>query len=653
MSSAQDGNIAFNLVRNKISRLITRWAKLKEGDPAAKSLSRDIAVAFTTALSQHGHAATSFTPMLLSCAAKIQDKSGPDGRLKGVPDWSSVSDDNPRIQGHPLFHKTVGYIYPASAQMPAAASTTAPAVAPSPCPPMPATSMPEVIPTLSQLSSPTPSPSPSPIIKHKLFVPGTKHKALTPSPQPKPELEVVDVPEPLPKKRKMAGHAREASRVPANGHKSVKAKSKEFVGDNADSNLQDKVIHICAEGMFFFHFHFNLISPLLNIADLTLQKTPKVGISAQQPAWSPSVESASLMSGDLHPVCLFAVQCERCIKDDTPCTMILAKKTGKIRKCCLNCDVKKTKCTRPSAEEQQALWAAIALKKAKASAAEKRVQNSTRAKTTPPQGKSRPWSTAPVSTQATRATSCVRPAAPTSTEDEDAQGEADPEPGRWLAPAARPDTSTEDDPAPAPASAHPPKVAASMPAVDNDVNMDFTAGDDLPPCLEPSDTRQDTIPVPPVQPPTQLDIIPKSIEALGTRVTALDKEWAQKFTVMEQRMRDIEIQTNTNTVSIGHMDPFINNPNTGKPFIPPPAEPVHGHPYGPMPLNWLSRLPPITGTGEQVDPSISLFSKQYTTLWNPSQGPQEAGLRQASVSAVHHSSGASASMVRTSGDSTP
>ncbi|KAG1751735.1 hypothetical protein EDB19DRAFT_1824646 [Suillus lakei] len=307
MSSAQDANIVFNLVHNKISHLITRWAKLKEGDPAAKSLSRNIA---TTALSLHGNAMTSFTPMLLSCTAKIQDKSGPNGRLKGVPDWSSVSDDDPLIQGHPLFHKTVGYAYPASAQTPPAASTTAPAVAPSPCPPMPAASMPEVTPTFSQLSSPTPSPPPSPVIKHKLFVPGMKHKALTPSlkPEPKPKLEVIDVPEPLPKKHKMAGHAREASRAPTNGCKSVKAKSKEFVGDDADSNLQDKVIYV------------------------------------QKSAYS--------TSGDPHPVHLFAVQCERCIKDDTPCTVILAKKTGKIQKCCLNCDIKKTKCARPSTEEQ-------------------------------------------------------------------------------------------------------------------------------------------------------------------------------------------------------------------------------------------------------------------------------------------------------------
>ncbi|KAG1722520.1 hypothetical protein EDB19DRAFT_1954857 [Suillus lakei] len=195
--------------------------------------------------------------------------------------------------------------------------------------------------TLSQLSSPTPSPPSSPIIKYKLFVPGMKRKASTPSPQPKPKLE-------------------EASRAPTNGCKSVKAKSKEFVGDNTNSNLQDKVIYV-------------------------QKKTSEVGISAQRPARSPSVESAYSASGDPHPVRLFPVQCEQCIKDDTPCTMILAKKMGKIWKCCLNCDVKKTKCTYPSTEEQQALRAAIALKKAKASAAaaEKRVQNSTRAKTTP------------------------------------------------------------------------------------------------------------------------------------------------------------------------------------------------------------------------------------------------------------------------------
>ncbi|KIK31419.1 hypothetical protein CY34DRAFT_19945 [Suillus luteus UH-Slu-Lm8-n1] len=109
MSSSAHSNSKFSLITDKVCRLITRSNKLKVGDPAAKSLAHEIAMALATAFTQHGNATTLFSPLLLSCATELRDKSGPNGRLVTLPDWKAISEVDPRIKSHPLFPKIVGY----------------------------------------------------------------------------------------------------------------------------------------------------------------------------------------------------------------------------------------------------------------------------------------------------------------------------------------------------------------------------------------------------------------------------------------------------------------------------------------------------------------------------------------------------------------
>ncbi|KAG0701029.1 hypothetical protein DFH29DRAFT_876208 [Suillus ampliporus] len=576
MSSAQEANNAFNLVTDKISRLITRSQKMKAGDADAKRLAHEIAVTLATAFAQHGSAATSFSPRLLSCTAEIWDNSAPNGKLKGLPDWAAISDDDVRIRDHPLFYKTVGFAYPSSTPS-----------SPAPAPPAPAApSTPEVASTLLPISSH--SASPAPMVKHDLFVAGTKCKASTPETLPDPE--VIEAPKPLPKKCKMARAAREFSLPPP------------------------------ADGVIY------------------VRKRPvdaDAGAGAQ-PARLPETESAGSTVEEQHTVRLFPEQCERCIKDDIPCTVILGKKLGKVRKCCRNCDVKKTKCVHLPAAWQELLRAATALKKTKAAAtADKKARNPTQKnKAAPSRSKSRTRSNTPHST---RATSRIRPTSPADDEDEDAEGDDDLELGAQL-----------------------PKDAAPTPAVDNDINMDVPVDDHVLAVPDQPEAHEDVVLAPSLQQPTPLDIL-KSIEALGnkfdsllkksdhaeamheeidSRVTALDQQWAQRFATMEKRMQDIESQMDGNIASIGYIANALANPTTARfaSFTPPPAGPsAQGHPYGQIPGSWVLKLPGIPDAGQPSDHSVSTVGRQWTTFWDQSKGLEPAGPGDTSASAVQPS----------------
>ncbi|KAG1806382.1 uncharacterized protein HD556DRAFT_1302872 [Suillus plorans] len=72
--------------------------KLKEGDPETLTLLDDIARC-----------------MLLSCAAIIQQYSK-GSAFQHVPNWTSVSNNDPRIKSHPRFDKTMGYSSSAAAE---------------------------------------------------------------------------------------------------------------------------------------------------------------------------------------------------------------------------------------------------------------------------------------------------------------------------------------------------------------------------------------------------------------------------------------------------------------------------------------------------------------------------------------------------------
>ncbi|KAG1771390.1 hypothetical protein EV702DRAFT_1201999 [Suillus placidus] len=706
--SSQHTNEVLNSVTENVGRLLMRSQKLEEGDPAAKTLVHEIAVTLATAFAEHGHAATSLTPLPLSCAAEIWDNSGPNGKLKALLDWNAIADNDPHIQAHPLFMKTLGYQHPKAQQTPAVASpqstialvppTPAPStpapltpapltpapltpapltpapltpapltpapltpapltpapltpapltpapltpaplppapLTPAPLPPAPLTPAPltpaPLTPAPSTPTQSTPTPAPATISKKPgILVLGTKCKALEPEPESEPA--VVEVPAHLPKKRKMLQALREAGRAPppeqsllprGRTRKSVKlvklVKSKEFVDE--DDEVPKEV---------------------------SVGQTEEVPVSIATDA---SAEDDEVPE----PVRLFGVQCERFIKDSIPCLVILGKKLGEVWKCCRNCDKKKTKCIRPSPEQDQLLCAAIALKKAKAAAAaEKKASRNVmqrKAKTSAPHSKFRTWSKVPVSTRSTCATSRMHPPSPSLDEKaEPTAEESDQE-----------DPDSEDVVVPTTATAatatgvHPPIAAAHVPSaedkdmepaaalpimpaptVDNDVNMDFAPCDPL--SFEP-EVHQDTVLDPPVAQPTALNIF-QSIKALGRKFNALlknsgdcaealheqmgswvsdlDEQWTKKFAAMEEKIWNVEMKTVSNSVSIRHMANAMNTfGKTGKytSFRPPPAGPsVQGHPFGHIPPSWLPQLLHAPDAGQTSDQSVSAVGREWTT----------------------------------------
>ncbi|KAG0693784.1 hypothetical protein DFH29DRAFT_1006937 [Suillus ampliporus] len=528
-------------------------------------------VTLATAFAQHGSAATSFSPRL-SCLALPRSGTTvlPTAKLKGCPTGQLISDDDVRIRDHPLFHKTVGFAYPSSTPFISCSRPTCS------LPPRPT---PEVASTLSPVSSR--SCVTRTHGQHDLFVAGTKRKASTPETLPDPE--VIEAPKPLPKKCKMA-------RLPGS--------SVCHPGRWCDIRSQGA---------------FSLLLLLPNIINGSLQRPVVDAGAGAQPARLPETESAGSTAEEQHTVRLFPEQCERCIKDDVPCTVILGKKLGEV----CNCDVKKTKCTKAAAT------------------ADKKARNPTQKnKAAPSRSKSRTRSNTSRSTQAT---SRICPTSPADDEDEDAEGDDNLELG-----------------------AQPPKDAAPTPAVENDVNMDVPVDDHVPAVLDQPEAHEDVVLAPSLQQPTPLDIL-KSIEALGnkfdsllkksdraeamheemdSRVTALDQQWAQRFATMEKRMQDIESQTDGNIASIGYIANALANPTTARftSFAPPPAGPsAQGHPYGQIPGSWVLKLPGVLDAGQPSDHAVSTVGRQWTTFWDQSKGPEPAGPGDTSASTVQPS----------------
>ncbi|KAG1895098.1 uncharacterized protein F5891DRAFT_1194614 [Suillus fuscotomentosus] len=81
-------------------------------------------------LKLYGGSATSFSPKLLSCAAVVRQHSKA-GAFVSLPDWNLVVDNDPRINTHPRFHKTVDYrrspTSPNAEQEPSSSSSIVPA----------------------------------------------------------------------------------------------------------------------------------------------------------------------------------------------------------------------------------------------------------------------------------------------------------------------------------------------------------------------------------------------------------------------------------------------------------------------------------------------------------------------------------------------
>ncbi|KAG1886436.1 uncharacterized protein F5891DRAFT_988856 [Suillus fuscotomentosus] len=112
-----------------VQSLMKRCIKVKEGDPEALKLSDEIARRVARDLKLYAGTATSFSPLLLSCATIIRQYSR-GGAFQSVPDWTSVTDDDPQIKDHLRFQKTVHYHPPSALDVPVIATSSIPTMKP-------------------------------------------------------------------------------------------------------------------------------------------------------------------------------------------------------------------------------------------------------------------------------------------------------------------------------------------------------------------------------------------------------------------------------------------------------------------------------------------------------------------------------------------
>ncbi|KAG1766643.1 hypothetical protein EDD22DRAFT_950411 [Suillus occidentalis] len=225
-------------------------------------------MALATAFAQHGNAATLFSLLLLSCAAELRDKSGPNGKLIALPDWNAISEVDPRIKSHPLFPKTVGYHQQTS--------PITPPVAPQLPSPLTPTSTTLAAPTPVTPSPVTPTPTIAIVPSGKLFVPGNgKRKA----PMPDDNNNIRE------------------SRVHLN-----KVKSIPTIDDDDDEDPP-------ADSVIVVKNKTTSAAPKANNLDAPKLLTPK---------------DDALRSTER----LFGIRCKQCIKDDASCIVILRKKLG-------------------------------------------------------------------------------------------------------------------------------------------------------------------------------------------------------------------------------------------------------------------------------------------------------------------------------------
>jgi hypothetical protein len=370
-----------------------------------------------SAFAQYGSAATSMPPILLSCAAEIRDCSDKNGKLTGSPDWENISANDSRIKSHPFFRKTLDYRHRDSEAAPA-----------------PTTNQPHPAPHEgAQEAAPALTP---PLVgaseKHNLFVSSTRpsdKKRKATSPQRDYKAKPGEWSEER-RRELVLGRAppKSHSRPPAK-----KVKSKENISDEDAEEVQ-------AKGTIVVKVSLGAAALYCPQADSGLQRKDRAKVSGHaatnaaistDPTVCASVfflrhtnttaqPGASLFTpNESSSERIHRVQCERCIKDDVPCIVMLGKKNGEVRKCCRNCDEKKTKCVRPGTDRAEFLRAGVVLKKAKAAAAAERMSPA-------PLSKSRARSRPP----ATRASSRRRPSPVLETLYKDADRVADSDIGK-------------------------------------------------------------------------------------------------------------------------------------------------------------------------------------------------------------------------------
>ncbi|KAG1792583.1 uncharacterized protein HD556DRAFT_1444270 [Suillus plorans] len=381
MSASELTNAALDAAMEDIQHLMVRSMKLQVGHPNAMVFTHEI-----TKSTEHGEVSTLFSPMLLSCAAKIRDHSNPVTRkIVTLPDWSAVNMDDPHIAGHVRFHKTIGY--PRLDHI-----TLAPTI-PAPQLPVIADKPSTIVESLEVLDS---EELPAP--KFNLFVASTKRKADRTDSDIREETRVTE-----PKHKVLKTNPALQQKTATSSKRRKIVRLKRFVSNDEDESADGAVIIIkkvscpiiLQPGMGAPAEHVVPVQPaskgslLSNLTDVEELKEPQLSCAdspiVRPDDWSDdnAVATTEWPSQRLHPT-----TCVQCIEEDWPCVVWLGRKIGEVCKSCPACEDKKVKCIRLIPEAEDALQDIVAKKKAatasKATAKEKKPHGCKQAKPAAP-----------------------------------------------------------------------------------------------------------------------------------------------------------------------------------------------------------------------------------------------------------------------------
>ncbi|KAG2109998.1 uncharacterized protein F5147DRAFT_652168 [Suillus discolor] len=322
----EQANHALNITLAALQSLMKHCIKVKEGDPEALWLSDEIARRVAKDLKMYGGNATSFSPKLLSFAAVVRENSK-GGAFESVPDWTSVTDDDPRIKSHPHFDKTVDYLPPSSLDDLVIATT---ATANPPAVLATATANPPTVPTMATAAIP-PSMLASP-----------SKPSLT-------ESDILAGPEPELKGTSDLGKEKaEGPPIPIDTPAAPPTQYNLFVASTKKRKAADKDTDTV----------------------VTVAKT-KLPSPSEEPVKKRKITSKTISKTELgldediatpwkHSVRYHPRQCDKCAKLDIACLVLPDKKFGYMHLACENCDSMKIACAIDGVGVRQRLQAKAA-----------------------------------------------------------------------------------------------------------------------------------------------------------------------------------------------------------------------------------------------------------------------------------------------------
>ncbi|KAG1786197.1 uncharacterized protein HD556DRAFT_1449932 [Suillus plorans] len=367
-------NDALKVTLAVVQSLMKRCIKVKEGDPEALKLSDEIARRVARDLKLYAGTATSFSPLLLSCAAIIWQYSR-GGAFQSVPDWTSVTDDDPRIKDHPRFQKTVHYHPPSALDVPVIATSSIPTTIPATTsalivPPFPPSALPS-LPSRTDLdlvAKPVAEPRRSSRIRARknpsrtdldMVARPVAERKRSSRPRVLKNLPPLSRPAHPPLRYRhlyVAEAEREQWKALFEAGDSKKRKADDEDTDGADV-IEAKLASTSQEPMKkkrkLNQNVDNRPTGIINVKPKTLLTvtTDKVVPPGDEKAFWDADTRPAEWGSDAHIAtpCQHSVhyhprQCDKCTKLDIPCIVLPDKKFGYIRLACANCDQMKITC---------------------------------------------------------------------------------------------------------------------------------------------------------------------------------------------------------------------------------------------------------------------------------------------------------------------